>query len=55
MPLYYTGETRVTRQGWLERLTVWLLFGPRQHDHDLLISLGPVSSAKSCERAGKNL
>jgi hypothetical protein len=50
------GEERATTSrvmAALERFVGWLLWGPRQHDHDLLLSLGRVSSTVAGERVGK--
>lgn len=38
-------ETRATTNvvmAAVEGFWGWMLFGPRQHEHDLLLSLGPV-------------
>lgn len=57
MPAYYTGgETRATTNkvvAAIERFIGWMLFGPRQHERDLLLSLGRVSATFTGERTGK--
>lgn len=58
MPILLDGdrETRATTNrvvAAIERLIGWVLFGPRQHDRDLLLSLGTVSSTDAGEQAGK--
>lgn len=58
MALYYApeDETRAATgvvAAAIDRLVGWVLCGPRQHDSDLLLSLGRVSSVKAGERTGK--
>lgn len=55
MPLYL-GETRATTcrvMAALEAYVGWMLYGPRQHEADLLLSLGVVSPVSRSESTGK--
>ena len=59
MPIYLDIERRKARattnrvMAAIEAFIGWMLFGPRQHDADLLLSLGRLSSGIEGERAGK--